>query len=197
MHMHKKFRGFIQHHFAGRKNGAGSPSTTFPERKSSAGFTLIELLIVIAIISIIAAVVFVALDPLTRFQDARDSSRWSDVSALITAIKVDQVDNGGAYLTEITNMASGTVYMIGTDSTGCDDAYDAGTCDAAIIADDSCVNLSGLVTEGYIGSVPLSPNGAGTWTAGITGYTLTRASTGILTVQACESENSDSISIAR
>ena len=39
------------------------------------GFTLIELLVVIAIISILAVVVFVALDPVTRFQDARDSRR--------------------------------------------------------------------------------------------------------------------------
>ena len=45
------------------------------------GFTLVELLIVIAIIAIIAAVIFVALDPLTRFQDSRDSARWQESSA--------------------------------------------------------------------------------------------------------------------
>ncbi|MBT4120941.1 MAG: prepilin-type N-terminal cleavage/methylation domain-containing protein [Candidatus Magasanikbacteria bacterium] len=161
------------------------------------GFTLIELLIVIAIIAILAAVVFVALDPLTRFQDARDSSRWADISGLISAIKVDQVDNGGPYLAAITALSDDTVYMIGTDVIGCDDAFDAGNCDATIVADISCVDLAGLVTEGYLGSVPISPDGNGTWTAGTTGYTLTKASTGIITVQACESENSTSISLAR
>jgi len=167
-------------------------------RKSkNRAFTLIELLIVIAIIAIIAAVVFVALDPLTRFQDARDSSRWQDATAVLSAIKVDQIDNGGSYLTAVSNMTADTVYMIGTAATGCDDAYDAGNCDAIIVDDTSCVDLTGLVTEGYIGSVPISSNGAGTWTAGITGYTLTRATTGILTVQACESENSSFISISR
>ena len=82
--------------------------------KKTKGFTLIELLIVIAIIAIIAAVVFVALDPLTRFQDARDASRWSDTAALLSAIKVDQVDNGGSYLTAVQTPCSNNsnVYMI-------------------------------------------------------------------------------------
>lgn len=37
------------------------------------GFTLIEILVVIAIIAILATVVFVALDPVTRFADARNA----------------------------------------------------------------------------------------------------------------------------
>lgn len=161
------------------------------------GFTLIELLIVIAIIAIIAAVVFVALDPLTRFQDARDSSRWSDISGLISAIKIDQVDNGGAYLTAITSVTAGNVYMIvdGATATGCDDQN--AVCDTNVTADTSCVNLAGLVTEGYIGDVPVSPDGAGTWTSTITGYTLQRDATGIITIRACESENSTEIFISR
>ncbi|MCK5591227.1 MAG: prepilin-type N-terminal cleavage/methylation domain-containing protein [Candidatus Pacebacteria bacterium] len=159
------------------------------------GFTLIELLIVIAIIAIIAAVVFVALDPLTRFRDARDSSRWSDVSATLSAIKVDQVDNRGSYLAAIT--ADGTARMIGDGTAGCDDAYDAGNCDVEIIADDACVDLTGLVTEGYLGAVPISPDGAVTWNASTTGYVLTASATGIITIQSCESENATSISISR
>jgi len=162
-------------------------------RKNFKGFTLIELLIVIAIIAIIAAVVFVALDPLTRFQDARDSSRWSDVSALISAVKIDQVDNGGAYLTSIGSMSTGTVYMIvdGATGTGCDDqnAY----CDTGVTGDTNCVDFSGLVTEGYIGEVPISSDGEGAWLSTITGYTIEREDSGIVHVRACESENSDDI----
>lgn len=164
----------------------------FIQHRIGAGFTLIELLIVIAIIAILASVVFVALDPLTRFRDARDSSRWSDVSGLVSAIKIDQVDNGGAYLASIASTTADVVYMIGTDTSGCNV-----TCDATIAASGNCVDLTDLADQGYIGSVPVSPDGTGTWTAGLTGYTLTRASTGIITVQACESENSDSISISR
>ena len=174
----------------------GLPSTTFLQ-KSGAGFTLIELLIVIAIIAIIASVAFVALDPLTRFRDARDSSRWSDIAAVMTAIKVDQVDNGGAYLTAISAKATSTVYMIGTGTAACDDAYDAGNCDATVDADTDCIDLTGLVTEGYLGEVPISPNGEGTWTSILTGYTLMTSATGAITIQACESENSTEIQVVR
>lgn len=165
--------------------------------KNMRGFTLIELLIVIAIIAIIAAVVFVALDPLTRFQDARDSSRWSDISAILNAIKVDQVDNGGTYLSSIAATDAGSIYMIvdGSVTSGCDDQNTY--CDTNVSGDAHCVNLVGLVTEGYLGDVPVSPNGSGTWTASITGYTLERDTTGIITIRACESENSDEIWVAR
>jgi len=155
------------------------------------GFTLIELLIVIALIAILAAVVFVALDPLTRFQDARDSARWTDSSALIGAIKLDQVDNGGNYLGAVTSTTAGEIYMIGTDTTGCDD--DA--CDATVSGDTNCVDLTGLVTEGYIAEVPQSPTGEVTWSAGKSGYTLQRNANGSVAIQACESENTDSILI--
>lgn len=159
------------------------------------GFTLIELLIVIAVIAILAAVAFVALDPLTRFRDTRDARRWSDISAIMTAIKADQVDNRGNYLTAIQNMTAGQVYMVGTSVAGCDDQN--AQCDTDITADANCVNIAGLVTAGKMGGVPTSPNGAGTWTAGTTGYTLQRDATGIITARACESENTTEIFLAR
>lgn len=154
------------------------------------GFTLIELLIVIAIIAIIAAVAFVALDPLTRFQDARDSSRWADVSAIAAAIRVDQVDNGGSYIAAVATTTQGTTYMIGTGGTACVTAgANVSSCDQTITASTDCVDLTGLVDEGYLGNVPISPNGDGTWDATETGYTLVRA-TSTVTIAACESENS-------
>jgi type IV pilus assembly protein PilA len=153
-------------------------------------------LIVIAIIAIIAAVVFVALDPLSRFQDSRNSRRWSDVNAVMSAAKIDQVDNKGYYLTDIQNLTADEVYMIGTAVAGCDDsnAY----CDTDVTADTNCVDISGLVTEGYLGTVPISPNGDGTWTAGVTGYTITLGANGLLTIRSCEAEGTtDEIWIAR
>jgi prepilin-type N-terminal cleavage/methylation domain-containing protein len=166
-------------------------------KKYSQGFTLVELLLVIAIIAIIAAVIFVALDPLTRFRDSRDSARWQDVAALSNAIQIDQIDNGGSYLAEIAALTAGDVYMIndGSTATGCN-AQNA-NCDVDVTSASHCVDLSGLVSEGYIGAVPVSQNGAGTWTAGITGYTLTASTTGAIAIQACESENSSDIIIIR
>ena len=161
--------------------------------KNSAGFTLIELLIVIAIIAIIAAVVFVALDPLTRLRDARDSNRWTDITAIASAIKIDQVDNGGSYLSEITALATSTVYMIGTGY-GCDNMNPY--CDLNVT--NTCVDLTGLVTEGYLGEVPVSPSGVADWHASSTGYTLEISTTSSsVIIRACESENSDEIRLVQ
>ncbi|MGB0757372.1 MAG: prepilin-type N-terminal cleavage/methylation domain-containing protein [Patescibacteria group bacterium] len=160
--------------------------------KHTKGFTLIELLIIIAIIAILAAVAFVSLDPLTRFRDSRDAARWSDISAVLTASKVDQVDNEGSYLSAIDSLTTSTNYMIGTAGSGCD----ATPCDVSI-SGSNCVDLTGLVTEGYLASVPISPNGSGSWDATLTGYYMVKSTTGALTVGACESENTTSISIQR
>jgi type IV pilus assembly protein PilA len=160
-------------------------------------FTLIELLIVIAIISIIASVVFVALDPLTRFRDSRDAKRWADINALLSAIKIDQVDNGGSYMSTITAMTTGQVYMItdGVVSTGCD-AGNA-VCGTDVTATANCVNVAELVQQGYLGSVPLSPKGARQWTSSLSGYTMERGANGIITIRACEAENTTEIKSAR
>ncbi len=160
------------------------------------GFTLIELLIVIAIIAIISGAVFVALDPLTRFKDSRDARRWSDVSSILSAIKVNQVDNKGAYAAAISSEASSTWLMIGTASSGCN-----ANC-ASVLASSDCIDLTELVTRGYLGSIPVSPNESGSWNSSLTGYAFYRASsTGAITIKACEvgnaTNNPDGISVSR
>lgn len=181
-------------------------SKNFMNKFNKKGFTLIELLIVMAIISIIAAVVFVALDPLTRFRDSRDAARWTDVSALVSAIKIDQVDNGGDYLTAVKNMGTG-VYMIVDGTAPADCTAANASCGVDVTAAASCVDLSELVTQGYLGKIPVSPKGgAFTWAgkdgtspgvSGLTGYTIEKSSTGILTVRACEAENATEIKVSR
>ena len=171
-------------------------------RRDNKGFTLIELLIVIAIIAIIVSVVFVALDPLKRFADSRDSSRWQDVAALSNAIQVYQVDNGGAYLNDIASTTEDQVYMIvsGDMDSGCDD--NNSDCDENVIGGAHCVDLSGLVTTGTLSAVPVSDSIEVDWDDGDgggegTGYTLERNSNGTVTIRACESENSSEIEITR
>ncbi|PLX28384.1 hypothetical protein C0581_02545 [Candidatus Parcubacteria bacterium] len=171
------------------------------------GFTLIELLIVIAIIAILAAVIFVALDPLTRFRDSRDAARYTDVESIAHAIELDQVDNGGEYLSVVQDMVTGTFYMIvdgngGSAMTnGCDDNNTS--CDVNVDSDGYCVDLDDLVDQGYLGDVPVSPAGVITWDDGSlvgeegSGYVVKREDNGTIYVQACESENVTDIFVVR
>jgi prepilin-type N-terminal cleavage/methylation domain-containing protein len=156
--------------------------------RSNEGFTLIELLVVIAIVGVLVGVIFVALNPAARFQQARDSVRQNAVQEVLSAIKLQQVDNGGSYLASVAALTAGTNYMITGEpmASGCNS-----TCDATIAATGNCVDLTGLVSGGYLKSVPISPKGATTWDSGSskgTGYALSVDSNGIATVTACESE---------
>lgn len=166
------------------------------------GFTLVELLVVIAIIGILVAVVFVALDPATRFEQARDAVRQNDVQEILSGVKLHQVDNDGDYLASIAALTAGSVYMVvdGAMALGCDD--NNASCDTDVTADTHCVNLAGLVDQ-YLEDVPISPAGAVTWDDGSadgeegTGYTVERDADGIIRVRACESEDTTEISASR
>jgi prepilin-type N-terminal cleavage/methylation domain-containing protein len=162
------------------------------------GFTLIELLIVIGIIAVLAAATFVALNPLKRFEDSRDARRRADISAILSAIKVDQVDNGGPYLASITGLADDTPSMIGTSASGCNAAGIA--CADVVIATAACVDLAELKTDGYLGEVPSAPQagtGGVSYSSTKTGYTLTKSPKGIITVQACDAEGAAEIKLSR
>ena len=167
---------------------------------SKKGFTLIELLIVIAIIAILAGVVFVSLDPLSRFRDARDAARYTDVTAILSAIKVDQVDNKGSYAyglrffnSPAEAVVADDVYQISnaTTTTGCN------TNCSIVGAADECVNLQSLVTEGYLGKMPVNPNGTGNWTETRTGYYVSVNTNGSATIGSCDAESASTIEVTR
>lgn len=154
--------------------------------KKSKGFTLIELLIVIAIIIILAAIVFVALNPLQRFQQARNAKRWADITAVLNAIKIDQIDNGGSYMAAIAALTDGNYHEIGACASG------ASCTEKAVEA--GCVDLAGLVTDGYLGILPTDPQSGD---SAQTGYYLMKSATGIITVGACEAEAGETIKASR
>ena len=189
-------------------------------KQSKKGFTLIELLLVIAIISILAAVIFVALDPLKRFIDARNSTRWSEVEEILHAIKIDQIDNREEYLQAIQDTLPGEVYMIGIASTSASSTDDCKTpctalndgagpytydpkfdVDVDYLVPSStkhCVNLTQLVVDGYLPEVPISDNNPNeaSWNASSTGYLLQRSDAGYIRISACEGEG-EVISVQR
>ncbi|OIO52458.1 MAG: hypothetical protein AUJ19_01435 [Parcubacteria group bacterium CG1_02_58_44] len=164
-------------------------------RSHQRGFTLIELLVFIAIVAVLGAVIFVTLDPLSRFRDARDSRRSADVNAILSAIRTSQVEGDGSSALLVSGLTADDVYMIGTASAGCDDQNAA--CDTVVTSDASCVDLSDLASAGYLQSIPVSPEGSVDWSPNATGYTLSRSDVGTITVRACESENTSEISASR
>ena len=140
-------------------------------------------------IAILAAAIFVALDPVTRFQEARDARRFNDLNNVLTAVVTDQVDNGGAYVASIVALTPDAYYTIGTNgAAGCNVGC------TAQATENGCVDLTALVTEGYLGSVPLDPS---TGTALLTDYYLMKATNGTVEVGACDPEGGAAISLTR
>ncbi|MDA3840400.1 MAG: type II secretion system protein [Patescibacteria group bacterium] len=147
------------------------------------GFTLVELLIVIAVLAILAGIVMVALNPMARFQDSRNAVRSSDVSSLLSAIKLDQVDNKGDYHANIMAMTDNTYYQVGDATTGCNTAC----ANPSVTLQDACVELYDLIDEGYIADVPVDPGSADASFA-MTGYYLYKFNSGQISVGSCYEE---------
>jgi prepilin-type N-terminal cleavage/methylation domain-containing protein len=150
-------------------------------KNNKKGFTLIELLIVIAVMAILTTVVFVALNPMARFQDARNNRRYTDVNAILSAIKLDQVDNGGEYLADVDELTADLSYLIGSGE-NCNTI----TC-PGITLQSACVNINDLADGGYLPSIPFDPNAEGA-SAEFSHYYLIKWSNGSITVGACAPE---------
>ncbi|MEA3249766.1 MAG: prepilin-type N-terminal cleavage/methylation domain-containing protein [Patescibacteria group bacterium] len=183
------------------------------------GFTLIELLIVIGIIGFLAAAILVAVDPVKRIQDSRNSQRWSEVKAILSGILKKQVDDRALYngettapiITDATNVQvivaddTGIVCNAAATRPGCDQSMDIAT------ADDDCVaDLSGLVPT-YLAELPTDPNAPATavCSAGCTtlgdivigdtnsGYYIHRTTGNRIEIGACQPEQSATIRVKR
>ena len=145
-----------------------------PAYKNSKGFTLIELLVVITIISALAVVVFVALNPAGRLQQSRDAKRATDVESLLTAVHEYIVDNAGDYP---TGMSAGMAEaQLGTAATGC--AVATGGC---VVTATACLDLSTDLAA-YLKTMPVDPY---TGTDPETNYSVVVDSNGIVTIRSC------------
>lgn len=80
------------------------------------GFTLLEILLVIAVISILAGIVILAINPSKQLAEARNSERHSDTRTLLDALYQYSIDHNGNLPKEIDT----SLRMIGTDSSGCE-----------------------------------------------------------------------------
>lgn len=152
-------------------------------------FTLIELLVVIAIISALAVVVFSALNPVKRIQDANDDRRITDADSILTSIHQYIVDNKGSLPTGLSTGMAET--QLGTGGSGC--AIATGGCSVVAAA---CVDLTTPMVK-YLKTIPIDPLGAATYTAAKTGYSVTVDANNIVTIKACGVQGSTNISVSR
>ncbi|OGD86745.1 hypothetical protein A2164_01580 [Candidatus Curtissbacteria bacterium RBG_13_35_7] len=73
-----------------------------PKTKKLKAFTLIELLVVIGVLTILFAIVLIAVNPGRQFAQANDTQRRSDINAILNAVHQYAAENKGALPTDIT-----------------------------------------------------------------------------------------------
>jgi len=149
------------------------------------GFTLIELIIVIAIIAILAAIAFVAVNPAKRLGDANDDKRWAAVTAIADAWEKSTTDNAGAFPGVAT---TAVVYEIGVGT------FDANCLSNSDVAASASLDLTSLVTDGYLGSVPVDE---AKLLGGDTGYYFELDVNNIIKVGSCTSYGASDIYVTR
>lgn len=123
------------------------------------GFTLIELLIVIALIAVLAGAVIIALNPARQFALARNSERWSHVSAIVGAVTSNTTENRGLW----TCAAVGGETLPATSTP----ISSAG------------VNIYSCLVPSQMATLPIDPNATGAHFTSVsdydTGYTIMRS----------------------
>ncbi len=132
------------------------------------GFTLIELLIVIGIISILAGIVLVAVNPAQQFGKANDSERKSEIGTILSAVYQYQTSPTarGALpqcLLGATPVATAIPECDGAGVGTFDGAVQLGTPGTATAYD--CTTA---LVPSYLREMPIDPTS--TYTAAATGY---------------------------
>lgn len=144
------------------------------------GFTLVELLVVIGILTILLAIVLVAINPARQFSQANNTQRRSDVNAILNAINAYMADNSGSLPTGLSACTSACT-MTSTVASG-------------------NVDICSDLVSTYIAELPRDPS-TGSWTSCSTydtQYTVTvSASDNRITVAAPDAELSATISVTR
>lgn len=125
--------------------------------QKKSGFTLIELLIVIALIAVLAGAVLIALNPARQFQLARNSERWSHISAIAGAVTSNITENRGVWTCSGVTLPTTSTLMASTGG----------------------VNICGCLVPSQMATFPTDPTaGSGSdCTTYDSGYTISQSAT--------------------
>ncbi len=173
------------------------------KEKENRSVSLIKPLVIVALVTITIAGLLYYFDPIRKFKKARDAERWEDVTSILSALRNYKSDKRNADLfKEIDGLYREDWYMIvgGPKIKGCDDSNEFS--DVEVFDDNYCLDLSDLADKGYLGELPVSPEGELEWDKGLddssrgTGYAFMIDEEDIIHIQACESENTYEILIS-
>jgi len=146
------------------------------------GFTLLEILLVVGIISILAGIVILAINPTKQLGDTRNAQRRSDVLTILNAIYQYSIDNNGAIPTGITTGDCNLTKQIDNGAGGSGiDLY------SVLVGSDS----------DYLVAIPRDPQATSTLATAGSGYATVLTSSGRVTVCAPLAESSMDISVTR
>ena len=155
--------------------------------KNQKGFTRVEIVIVIVLLLILGAIIWVAVDPATRFATERDNQRRSHVVSILNAVLKYQTMNDGQLPAGI-DINAATAQVLGVGTNACDLS-----CGAAVTAM-TCADLSPSLIGQYLEDIPVDPLSG---SAINSDYFINVTATGRILVGSCDPEVSRSISVTR
>lgn len=141
------------------------------------GFTLLEVLLVVAIISILAGIVILALNPTKQLGDTRNGQRRVDVNTILNAVYQYSIDNNGSIPANITTTVT-PICQTGT-------AVCTGLIDLTVLTNN----------EKYLVSMPKDPSVIAN--SGTADYTIVKDANNRVTVAAPDAEQGKTISVTR
>lgn len=149
MFMRKNNKAFTQYNLAGNKVVKLFGCPTY---KSGAGFTLLEIIIVTAVVSLLAAFVWVGVNPAKKIGDAKDARRYAEADSIKQAV-LNYIQDYQALPAALGNLATSTPFRIRPD----------GESDPGYV---SCNNILGNVSTtelslvpDYLPTLPIGPDG--------------------------------------